>query len=68
MPESSNPVLNAVAASDPNAAKPSPVEQFLGSHPAAQKFVTTPKPAPVSFATQAFYGINAFKFTNANAR
>lgn len=64
-PEDFLGLLNAVAASGPNAAKPSPVEQFLGSHPAALKFVTTPKPAPVSFATQAFYGVNAFKFTNA---
>jgi len=58
-------LLNAVAASGPDAPKPSPVEQFLGTHPAALKFVTTPKPAPVSFATQAFFGVNAFKFTNA---
>lgn len=64
-PEDFLGLLNAVAASGPDAAKPSPVEQFLGSHPAALKFVTTPKPAPVSFATQAFYGVNAFKFTNA---
>jgi len=41
------------------------VEQFLGSHPAALKFVTTPKPAPVSFATQPFFGVNAYQFTNA---
>jgi catalase len=64
-PEDFLGLLNAVAASGPSAAKPSPIEQFLGSHPAALKFVTTPKPAPVSFATQAFYGVNAFKFTNA---
>ena len=57
--------LNAIAASGPDAAKPSPVEKFLESHPAAMKFATAPKPAPVSFATQAFYGVNAFKFTNA---
>lgn len=65
-PEDFLGLLNAVAASGPNAPKPSPVEQFLGSHPAALAFVTTPKPAPVSFASQAFYGVNAFKFTNAN--
>lgn len=57
--------LNAVAASGPDAPKPTPVEQFLGAHPATLKFVTTPKPAPVSFATQAFFGVNAFNFTNA---
>lgn len=64
-PEDFLGLLNAVAASGSEAPKPSPVEQFLGSHPAALKFVTTPKPAPVSFATQAFYGVNAFSFTNA---
>jgi len=57
--------LNAVAASGPDVPKPTPVEQFLGAHPATLKFVTTPKPAPVSFTTQAFYGVNAFIFTNA---
>ncbi len=64
-PEDFLGLLNAIAASGPEAPKPSPVEQFLDSHPAALKFVKTPKPAPASFATQAFYGVNAFKFTNA---
>ena len=64
-PEDFLGLLNAIAASGPEAAKPPPVEQFLGSHPAAKKFVEMPKPAPVSFATQGFYGVNAFKFTNA---
>lgn len=64
-PEDFLGLLNAVRDSANSTAKPSPVEQFLGSHPAALKFVTTPKPAPVSFATQPFFGVNAFKFTNA---
>jgi catalase len=64
-PEDFLGLLNAVAASGPDAAKPSPVEQFLGSHPAALAFVQMPKPAPVSFATESFFGVNAFKFTNA---
>lgn len=63
-PEDFLGLLNAVRDSQGSTAKPSPVEQFLGSHPAALKFVTTPKPAPVSFATQPFFGVNAFKFTN----
>jgi len=67
-PEDFLGLLNAVAASGPHAPKPSPVEQFLGSHPAALKFVTTPKPAPISFATLPFYGVNAFKFTNAQGK
>jgi catalase len=64
-PEDFLGLLNAVAASGPEASKPSPVEQFLGSHPAALAFVQMPKPAPVSFATQSYFGVNAFKFTNA---
>ena len=64
-PEDFLGLLNAVAATKPDSPKPSPVEQFLDSHPAAKKFVTSPKPAPVSFATQPFFGVNAFKFTNA---
>jgi catalase len=67
-PEDFLGLLNAVAASGPDAPKPSPVEQFLKSHPAAAKFVSTPKPAPASFATQSFYGVNAFKFTNASGK
>ena len=57
--------LNSVAATRPDSPKPTPVEQFLGTHPAALKFVSTPKPAPVSFATLPFFGVNAFEFTNA---
>ncbi|MBV8138848.1 MAG: catalase [Deltaproteobacteria bacterium] len=34
------------------------------SHPAAAKFAQAPKPAPASFATESFYGVNAFRFTN----
>jgi catalase len=64
-PEDFLAFLQAAAHSGPGAAKPTPVEQFLGSHPAALKFVTTPRPPPESFATLAFYGVNAFKFTNA---
>lgn len=67
-PEDFLGLLNAIAASGPDAIKPTPVEQFLGSHPAALAFVKMPKPAPVSFATQAFYGVNAFKFTNAKGQ
>lgn len=64
-PEDFLRLLNAVAASGPDVASPKPVEQYLASHPAAMKFVNTPKPAPVSFATQPFFGVNAFQFTNA---
>jgi len=65
-PEEFLGLLQAIAGSGPTAAKPTPIEQFLGSHPTAAKWVSTPRPAPVSFGTLAFYGVNAFKFTNAN--
>lgn len=58
-------LLTAITKSGPDAPKPTPIEQFLGSRPAALKFVTMPKPAAVSFGTLTYYGINAFKFTNA---
>lgn len=64
-PEDFLSFLQAVSQSGPTATKPTPVEQFLGSHPAAAQWVSTPRPAPDSFGTLAFYGVNAFKFTNA---
>jgi catalase len=64
-PEDFLALLTAISKSGAGVAKPTPVEQFLGSHPATLKFVTTPRPAPESFATLAFFGVNAFKFTNA---
>ena len=57
--------LLAIAASGPNAPAPTPFENFLGAHPAAKAFVETPKPPPISYATLPYFGINAFKFTNA---
>jgi len=54
--------LKAIMSSPPGTPSPSPVEQFVGSHPGALAFVTAPKPFPVSFATEGFFGLNAFKF------
>ena len=56
--------LRALAASGPEVPSPKPVEQFLGSHPAALAFVQTPKPFPSSLARQSYYGVTAFAFTN----
>jgi catalase len=57
--------LRAIAASGPDVPSPKPVEKFVGSHPAALAFVQTPKPFPVSFATDSYFGVTAFEFTNA---
>ena len=42
--------LRAAIASGPGAPSPSPIEVFLGTHPAALAFIQTPKPSPASFA------------------
>jgi catalase len=60
--------LKAVAASRKEATKPTPLEQFLASHPKAKKVVTAPKPVPASFATEPYFGVNAFQFTNAEGK
>ena len=67
-PEEFVSLLQAIGMSGPGAAKPTAVDQFMGSHPVALKWATTPRPAPVSFGTLAFYGVNAFKFTNAKGQ
>jgi len=56
--------LRALASSDLSNIPASPFGAFLGSHPAALAFVQTPKPAPVSFATETYFGVTAFRFTN----
>jgi catalase len=58
-------LLKAIAATKPDSPHPSPIEQFLGSHPAALKAVSTPQPIPESYGAIPFFGVNAFKFTNA---
>ena len=57
-------LVKAQAATDPSKPHPWPIEAFLSSHPAAMKFVKDPAPAPVSFATEAFFANNAFAFVN----
>ena len=56
--------LRAAAASGPSKPSPTPVEIFLGTHPAALAFVQTPKPSPASFAKEAYFGVTAFRFIN----
>jgi len=58
-------LLRALAASGPDAPKPTPLEKFFETHPIAKTFLTAEKPAPVSFGTLPYFGVNTFKFTNA---
>ena len=57
-------LLKALATSGPDVPSPKPIEQFLGTHPAALAFVQAPKPFPVSFATEGFFGVTALEFIN----
>lgn len=57
-------LLQAIAKSGPDAAKPTALDDFLGAHPIAKTFLTTQKPPPQSWATAQYYGVNAFSFTN----
>ena len=60
--------LKAVAASGPDAPHPAPVEAFLGSHPRAAKFATEVQTRPKSYATQAYFGNNAFVFVDGSGK
>lgn len=57
--------LRDIGASGAGVAHPNPIERFLESHPIAKTFVSTQKPPPASYATTAFFGVNAFTYTNA---
>ena len=59
-PEEFRRFVQALGSSDPQ-----DFADHLAAHPAAKRFIEAPKPAPVSFATEAFYGVNAFSFINA---
>jgi catalase len=58
-------LLLAIGASGADAPHPNAVEQFLAGHPIAKTFLTTQKPAPQSYATLSYFGVNAFAFTDA---
>ncbi len=58
-------LLRAIGASGPDAQKPTALDRFLDSHPVAKTFLTTQKPAPVSYATLNYFGVNAFDFIDA---
>jgi len=57
-------LLRAIATSGPEVPSPKPIENFLGAHPGALRFVQTPKPFPSSLARDSYFGVTAFLFTN----
>jgi len=56
-------LLLAVAASPPNAPKPSKLDQFVANHPSVPAANATAS-TPDSFATEEYHGINAFLLVN----
>jgi len=60
--------LNAIIASPPGTPSPTPLEQFVGSHPSAIAFVTAPKPTPASLATEPYFAVNALKFISVDGK
>jgi catalase len=44
------------------------VPEFLAEHPETVRFLETPKPSPVSFGTERYFGVNAYVFTNAQGK
>lgn len=60
--------FKAIAASPAGTPSPSPVEQFLGAHPAALAFVHAPKPAPTSYAREAYFSVTAFKLVDKDGK
>lgn len=57
-------LARALAASGPEAAKPTALDKFFAKYPKAKKFLEDPKPIPVSYATESYFAVTAFKFTN----
>ncbi|KAK4941514.1 hypothetical protein LTR10_018532 [Elasticomyces elasticus] len=58
-------LLKAIGGSgDPKTPKPTPIEVYLSQNPAAKEFVAAPKPTPASFATENYFGVNAFKLVD----
>ena len=54
----------AARATDPGKPHPWPIEEFLGTHPRALKFVQDNRVIASSFSTQAFFSNDAFIFVN----
>jgi catalase len=56
-------LLRAVAASGPDAAKPTALEEFVAAHPAVLPALQSPS-TPSSYARETYNGVNAFVFVD----
>lgn len=56
--------LTAISKTTPDGPHPNPIEQFLGSHPRAAKFVQDVQTLSPGWTTLAYFGNNAFIFVD----
>jgi catalase len=61
-------LLIALGSSGPGVATPTPADIYLAAHPIAKSFLESQQPPPVSYATLSYFGVNSFKFTNAQGQ
>ena len=61
-------LLVALSSSGPEAAKPTALDTYRAAHPVAKAFLSQQKTAPISYGTLPYYGVNTFKFTNAQGK
>jgi catalase len=57
--------LIALGTSGPNVPAPTPADKYLAAHPIAKTFLESQPGPPVGYGTLAYFGVNAFEFTNA---
>lgn len=67
-PEDMRQFILAVTASGPGVAAPTPIQKYLEAHPEAKPFAAAPGPAPVSYGTLSYFGVNTFKFIAADGK
>ena len=67
-PEDMRQFILAVIASGPGVAAPTAIQTYLEAQPEAKPFATAPGPAPVSYGTLAYFGVNTFKFIAADSK
>jgi len=60
--------LIALGSSGPGVAASTPADTYLLTHPIAKSFLDSQQSPPVSYATLSYYGVNSFKFTNAQGQ
>ncbi|OLF54276.1 catalase family peroxidase [Pseudomonas chlororaphis] len=56
--------LQGIAASVATPPDPAPLAGFLAGHPRARQFLDAPKPAPRSYISTEYFGVNALEFSN----